>query len=99
MKFSIIIDIFFFLNDTPPTEISTLPQHAPLPISPPQGRPSESPRAGPARRIGKQHGAYKPSWKTLWCGKRTASPGDCTRTRGAARQFHSGTIEIGRAHV
>src|SRR5256885_7889610 len=33
MNFFISIFFFFFLNDTPPTEISTLPLPAPLPIS------------------------------------------------------------------
>src|SRR5256885_6288809 len=41
------LTFFFFLNDTPPTEISPLSLHAALPISPPAalGAPPAGPRA------------------------------------------------------
>src|SRR3712207_7888019 len=41
---------FFFFNDPPPTEISPLPLHAALPISP-AGPPARAAQDGPAQPV------------------------------------------------
>src|SRR2546425_13278909 len=46
---SLILDLFFFLNDPPPPEISPLSLHAPLPISPPRTGSAPCLRAGRSR--------------------------------------------------
>src|SRR5256885_14223737 len=93
--------LFFFFNDTPPTEISPLPLHAALPILRPQRHPPGRPRPGhlprprprpPPRPSGSRHDGdarrrrRREDPLPLADGRRR--PERCSRRR-----------QIGRAHV
>src|SRR5256886_16374945 len=93
------VDVFFFLKDPAPTEIYPLPQHAPLPISPPPPRVVRRPRSlvvtiargvsDPARTLLRER-ASRVSIPSLPLG----------RTSPALRADRRPcTQEIGRAHV
>src|SRR2546430_17622728 len=87
------IDIFFFLNDPPPTDLSPLSLPAPLPICPPGRCRPRPPRAAPR--------SCAPRCRAVRSSGRSRSAAPCPRRRGCRaphrRRYDAARCEYDRS--